>query len=189
MAQRNSERARSERPASRTLPVAIETAQGPVTQAPQASASFEDNERDVQSFYTWLNERGLTTIPEPLKRDLEVRAVDRFFINWIIHPSRDGLSPGHMHDLPKLYYSCPSGSILWLAVRAVAFADTKNARHNDVTFDIKARSSYGSVLARIRESAVNDHELASDHMLVSLLLVDTFEVVAPSYPPKLDALR
>lgn len=64
-------------------------------------------------------------MPEPLKRDVQSRAVERFFINWILHPGRNG-TPGHMANLPVLYDSAPPESALAHAVRTVAFADVRH---------------------------------------------------------------
>jgi hypothetical protein len=33
-------------------------------------------------------------VPGPLKRDVETRAVERFFVNWTLHPSNHGVTPG-----------------------------------------------------------------------------------------------
>ena len=44
--------------------------------------------------YWWLNEHALAIIPSALKRPVEDRAVDRFFVNWTLHPSNCGNTPG-----------------------------------------------------------------------------------------------
>jgi hypothetical protein len=133
----------------------------------------------LQHQYSWLNNIGLAEVPEPLKRDLETRAVERFFINWTLYPGNDGVSPGHMQNLHTLYLSAPPESVLWLAVRALAFADMRNSRAGNVPFSIKARRNYGAALTRMREIANNEQELVDDRVLAALLLIDNFEV--PGY--------
>lgn len=130
-----------------------------------------------QSLFPWLNNRSLAVLPEPLKRDLETRAVDRFFVNWILYPGRDGGSIGHMHDLPKLYHTALPDSVLWHAVRAVAFADLRHTRDHDVPFNLKAQRSYGAALNRIRIAVETGQELLTDDTFSGLLLIDSFEVL------------
>jgi len=134
-------------------------------------------DESLQQQYPWLNERALAEVPEPLKRDLETRAVERFFVNWTLHPSNHGASPGHMHDLPMLYLSAPPDSILWLAVRAVAFADMRNESAGNVPFYIKARQHYGAALNSTRMMIHNQQDLANDRVLSAILLIDNFELM------------
>lgn len=82
-----------------------------------------------------------------------------------------------MHDLPTLYFSAPPDSILWLAVRAMAFADMRNEDAGDGPFYIKARQHYGAALNRTRMLAHNQQNLASDPILSAILLIDNFEVL------------
>jgi hypothetical protein len=124
----------------------------------------------------WLNAHALVGLPGPLRRDVETRAVDRFFVNWILYPGPGGTSHGHLHNLPVLYQDAQPGSVLWHAVRAVAFADMRHFCDGEVSFSVKARRSYGAALAGIRANVANDQELTTDHLLAALLLVDSFEV-------------
>ena len=48
----------------------------------------------LQQHYSWLNERVLAEVPGPLKRDVETRAVEIFFINWTLYPNNQGSTPG-----------------------------------------------------------------------------------------------
>lgn len=131
---------------------------------------------DLQPYFPWLNERAIAQIPEPLKRNIETRAIERFFVDWTMHPS--SVSPGHMHHLPMLYESAPAGTVLPLVVQAVAFADTRNTYDSDdVPFAVKAQRSYGAALARMRTIADNEENFASDRVLAALLLFDCYEVV------------
>ena len=130
-----------------------------------------------QHEHPWFKRTALNDIPGPLKRDLETRAVDRFFVNWTLYPRNDGMSLGYMYDLPTLYNSAPSESTLWHAIRAIAFADIKYERDKDVTFSYKARKSYGAALKSIRQIATDDQILLSDTILAALLLIDEFEIL------------
>ena len=81
-----------------------------------------------------------------------------------------------MHDLPMFYLSAPRESILWLAVRAVAFADMKHASAGESSFYIMARQHYGATLNRVRAAAHEEQEMANDHVLAAILLIHNFEV-------------
>jgi hypothetical protein len=81
-----------------------------------------------------------------------------------------------MHDLPMLYLSAPPDSVLWLAVRAMAFADMRGQNAGDVPFYIKARQHYGAALNRMRMIVHDQQDLADDRILSAILLIDSFEV-------------
>ena len=119
---------------------------------------------------------GLAEVPGPLKKDLETRAVERFFVNWTLYPENDGTSPGHMHNLHSLYSTVLPGSVLWLAVRAVAFADMRLPDVGEIPFHIKARESYGAALVRLRDVVTEQKEFVDNRVLAALLLIDNFEV-------------
>ncbi|KAI0127527.1 hypothetical protein BJ170DRAFT_625787 [Xylariales sp. AK1849] len=170
-ARRNSERARAtDRSPVSTVPLGIISLQ---QTSPGSSSVVADV--DLQLQLPWLHHQALAEIPSPLKRDIEARAVERFFINWTLHPGNDGIFPGHMHDLPILYLNSPPESVLWLAVRAVALADMRHELTADVTFHAKARQHYGAALSRMREIAEDGQELADDRVLAAVLLIDDFE--------------
>ena len=128
-------------------------------------------------YMPWLNASAQVSVPEPLRRDLSFRAVDRFFINWILYPANSGLVLGHLHTIPALYQSTSVDSVLHYAVRAVAFADMPNNLGDEgSTFHTKARRSYGAALNRMRELASDSRSVVDDHVLAALLLIDNFEV-------------
>lgn len=163
VARRNSQRARGEL----TQPSQL---------LPLEQHSGVNDELDIIDL-EWLSQNARLSLPEPLKRDKEARSVDRFFVNWILHPGRDGISPGHLVHLPVLYDQSNSDCILWHAVRAMAFADVKNDRNADgVPFHIKARNSYGVALGLIRHAVQEENKLSDDRTLAALLLIDSFEV-------------
>lgn len=87
------------------------------------------------------------------------------------------MSAGYMHDLPRLFQGAPPDSILWLIVRATAFADMRHYRTTDnVSFATLALQHYGAALGRLRTLAADEQDLANDRVLAALLLIDSFEV-------------
>jgi hypothetical protein len=91
-AQKNSQRARRGR---RQDLVAEASSSVTIGRHDQQLQTTPDVENEVlQQHYLWLNERALAEIPQPLKRDVETRAVERFFVNWTLYPSNHGESPG-----------------------------------------------------------------------------------------------
>lgn len=82
-----------------------------------------------------------------------------------------------MYNLPALYSSAAPDSVLWLAVRAIAFADMRNESvQNGIPFYIKARQSYGAALSGIRTIIQDQRAVANDNALAAILLIDGFEV-------------
>ncbi|KAL9106006.1 MAG: hypothetical protein Q9227_008914 [Pyrenula ochraceoflavens] len=148
-----------------------------VSSATQGQVSTAASEPDLQGQFPWLNHLALSEVPEPLRRDVETRAVERFFINWTLHPSNDGVSPGHLNDVPMLYLSAPRESVLWFAVRAVAFADMKHEAIGDSPFYIRARQCYGAALSRMIAIAHDNQNLDDDRILAAILLIDNFELM------------
>lgn len=169
VAQRNSRRARGESSINRSISTYAADAQTEAVTAPSLPTTYPSYD-DLKRWYPWLSARALAHPPEPLKRAIETRAVERVFVDWILFPRSDGLSPGYMHDFPKLYSEAEPGSVLWFAVRALAFADLKDAG--------AARRAYGSALNRLQRIATNDQEFSSNHVLAALLLIDNFEVTS-----------
>lgn len=177
IARRNSQRARGELGATFTVPIDFNV--NPTQTAAQTTLPPPERSKDsLQVLYPWLNERALAMVPEPLKRSVESRAIERFFISWILYPGRNG-TPGHMANLPVLYYSAPADSALAHAVRTVAFADVRHCYEQGVSFNSLARRSYGAALSRIREITELESELASDQAFAAVLLIDSFEVGSP----------
>jgi hypothetical protein len=92
VAQRNSQRARGE---WKQIPVAAASSLANIVrQGQQLQEAGDMTDEFLQKQYSWLNERALAEVPGPLKKDLETRAVERFFINWTLYPSNHGESPG-----------------------------------------------------------------------------------------------
>lgn len=173
-AQRASERARRDH--SQAFEISFE-APSQLPQVQQAESSTPVLDPSIREHFPWLSEAALVEVPRPITRDIESRAVERFFDNWILAPCNHGTSPGYMHELPTLYLSAPPDSILRHAVRALAYADMKGVRCGDSPFHIKARTAYGAALTRMRGIANDKQELVNDRTLAALLLIDDFELM------------
>ena len=178
VAQRNSERARREQRTVHAYPIPFGEASFSATdEVGQASEPTSIDYPGLQYQYPWLNDHTLATIPTSLTLDRDTRAVDRFFVNWTLYPRNDGLSLGHMHTLQSLYLSVPPESVLWLAVRAMAFADIRQCSTFGNEYHIKARRHYGKALTCMRECVDDSREALDDPVLAAVLLIDDFEVL------------
>lgn len=99
-AQRNSRRARGERGQD-----PVNTTDRRVQQDRQLHQASDMTDEFWRQQYPWLNARALGEAPEPLKRDIETRAVERFFVNWILYPSNHGVSTGRLgYSLVRTQY-------------------------------------------------------------------------------------
>jgi hypothetical protein len=75
-----------------------------------------------------------------------------------------------------LFHEAPRDSVLWLAVRAVAFADMRNESAGNVPFHVKARQHYGAALNKMRTVIDDQQDLGDDSVLSAMILIDNFEV-------------
>jgi hypothetical protein len=174
VARRNSQRARRE--GEWSCIALAQKAEGPRRTSNAVYPRFED-----ACQYYWLKRHSHDLIAEPLRRDLDARAIDRFFLDWILYPGNDGIAPGLMHDLPAMYSGASSGSLLWHAVRALAFADIAQGQSQQGrSYSIKARQSYGAALVAMRKTIGEAGRFNQDSTLAALLLVDAFEVSKPA---------
>lgn len=193
VAERNSRRARKGHRSSSQLPsvtfdvVAPEKSPSHHSRSPpQTTQTDHAVDPGLRFQYPWLNEQRISQLSHPMTQDPDLRAVDRFFVNWTLYPDNEQISNGHMSNMQDLYISAPPQSVLWLAVRAVAYADMRNELSTGTSFSVKARQFYGAALSRLREVAYQGQNLANDHMLAAILLIDNFEVT-PSAPHSLDS--
>lgn len=175
-ARRNSERARRVLPNHSSVPLILQASNSPDLMRPAFQVGPDVS---LGQSYPWLNDRSLSQIPSVILRDIDTRAVERFFINWTLNPDNDGISPGHMSDLPFLYSKSSQNSMLWFAVRAVAFADMYRHSIGNYSFSNKALQHYGAALNRLRTLTQEKEWLSDDSVLAALLLIDNFEVLSP----------
>ncbi|KAF2159673.1 hypothetical protein M409DRAFT_37879, partial [Zasmidium cellare ATCC 36951] len=164
-AQRKSEIARGTRKASSRSP-------------PKPGPAPEDNTPSSDE-YPWLNELARSEIPPSLYNSLEQRAIDRFFLDWVLYPCNRGSSPGYMKELPRLYESADEDCVLRRAVEAMAFAAQKDRKGSDgVIFSTKAQNQYGAALARMQTKITSgEGGFADDGTLAGLLLIENFEMM------------
>lgn len=95
MARRNSQRARRQLGESIISQWDTSDSSQSVPQGwPNQAVAVTIGSSRLQQQYSWLSDHALATVPEPLRRDVETRAVERFFVNWTLHPSNHGGSPG-----------------------------------------------------------------------------------------------
>lgn len=118
----------------------------------------------------------LGEVSQPLKRDIDSRAADNFFVDWLLHSRDQATIRGFWDDLPMLYHNTPPSSPLSLSIKAAAFAGIKNAVSGGVPFHIKARQCYGEALRRMTAVVGNQQRIFEDQALAALLLIDMFEV-------------
>lgn len=142
-----------------------------------ATSAQDVSDSDRKEVFPWLNATALAELPQPLKRDVETRAVERLFIDWTMNPCNHGASPGHLYRLPWFYDEASETSILRLAVRTLAFAGIKNYQTETGSLHLKARQSYGDALSSLREIANDSARWTQDQTLASLILLDDFETM------------
>lgn len=71
-------------------------------------------------------------------------------------------------------------SALWLAIRAVAFADMRDDGQGDTQSSLQAGRYYGAALARMRSLVDDEQEMTHDRTLAAMLLLDNYEVTCVS---------
>lgn len=148
----------------------------PVERPQQEAPTNPDDNTSLEPFQ-WSANLALVDPSQTLFKDVSARAVDRFFVDWILDRDDDGLSLGYMHDLPRLFSKSRSGSVIRASVQAIAYADVRNASDEDgISFQTKAQRNYGRALNHVRELLNDGEALVSDDTLVAILLIDCFEV-------------
>lgn len=75
-----------------------------------------------------------------------------------------------------------------MALEALAFAGARNSSDGAVPFAIKARLSYAAALTLVRSEIINRTSARTTEMLVSVLLLDQFEVSADNLALSLQML-
>lgn len=144
----------------------------PVPRLPSVDADIDaDDQSDVAP---WLNSDAHKRIPNTVTGDLDTRAVEHFFTNWVMWPCSHGITPGHLSDMPAMYEQSLPGTSMRLAIEALAYADIPY--HHG-----KARAKYGHALNRVRAIIGDPEKSRLDALLTSLIVIDNFEV--SMFPP------
>ena len=119
--------------------------------------------------------------PSPLLRDRTQRAIDRFFLDWIMHPCCiERVCPGYLHLAAQLYNRETSSPVLRSAVEALAFANVRGALDgNSRAFAVKAQASYGRAIQELRGllTTASPHVLTGDDIVAAIIFLDNWELM------------
>lgn len=121
----------------------------------------------------WLTKASL---PRTLSSPLEERASCALFFDWTMNPSNEGISPGYMDLIRPFYNAQPPGSLLRVAVEALAFANIQSLTVTNCDFACLARIKYGESLMLLRSAIRFKGFQLEDHELAAVFVVDIFEV-------------
>lgn len=124
----------------------------------------------------WLNARAIQSVPSPIQHELEARARDIFYAEWIAYPHGCGENPGYLELLPGMEARASPHSALGLAVDAFALANIHHFQVSSCSLRQLARAKYGAALSAIRKAVVSGSFGVDDSMLMTLLIIDMFEV-------------
>lgn len=130
-------------------------------------------------FGSFLEQRLCLTkasLPITLSSLVEERAACALFIDWTMDPSNEGISPGYMDLIRPFYYAQPPGSLLRVAVEALAFASIQSLTLTNGDFARLARIKYGESLILLRSAILSKGFQLQDYELAAVFVVDMFEV-------------
>lgn len=132
--------------------------------------------RNSKSPYPWVK-----NVPQASAPSAEDQAVSQFFENYVMYPCNHGSSPGFLEQLPGLFGEVNSEERLALrwAVRAAAYASLSNER-DDPTLGNNAIKCYGRELSALAESLADTNAAPDDHILMTVVVLDLFEVGSKS---------
>lgn len=119
-------------------------------------------------------------LSSPLHRDQDMRAVERFFLDWVMYPCCTmGVCPGYLASIPALYHGSRKNDLLHWTVQAMAYSTARMCRADDgVSFEVKARTCYGKAVQCLRNRVAlsSSQSLYNDEILASILLLDQWEL-------------
>jgi hypothetical protein len=107
--------------------------------------------------------------------------VSEFFEKYVMYPCNNGSSHGFLEHLPSLFEEVKTEgrvALRW-AVRAAAYASVSNDQGNKALID-NALQCYGLALAALGESLAEIHAAPDDYTLMTVVVLDLFEV-SPHY--------
>lgn len=155
---------------------------------PSRASSFPQGQSEVQGHlytqgvhpYSPLSTTS-QSVPAPLLRSRMQRAIERFFLDWIMYPCcTEKICPGYLHLTVELYHSSSSSPLLRSAVQALAFANVRGAHDLDGrSFLLKAQACYGNAIQQLRHlvETAPPHVLAGDDVVASILFLDSWELM------------
>lgn len=128
------------------------------------------------------------SIPEALPRNRSLRAIERFFINWISITCGYAISIGRELDLPILYSAIPAESLLLLAVDTIALAHVSYFVSRRLSEPQGALRRYGEALNVLCELAYDNRAFVSVEVIAGILLLNAFELYLSFPTPKPSAV-
>jgi hypothetical protein len=160
------------------------------TKSTSAPSSIDDSELETAAqnlnlgtAYPWLkNEKSREQKQEP---SVEKRAVDKFFEKFVLFPCNSASSSGFLEQLPMLFEEVQTEGRIALrwAVRAVSFASLSNeVEKGNEELGRKASVCYGKALEALGETLRNKEESVSDYTLMTVVVLDLFEVCISTFP-------
>jgi hypothetical protein len=116
-------------------------------------------------------------VPQAAAPSVEDQAVSQFFEKYVMYPCNNGSSPGFLEYLPCLFEEVKVEGRLALrwAVRAAAYASLSNDQDN-AALGNKALQCYGLALSALGESLADPKEAPDDYTLMTIVVLDIFEV-------------
>lgn len=123
-------------------------------------------------------------VPDAVAPSVEDQAVSKFFEKYVMYPCNDGSSPGFLEHLPVLFSEVKIQGRLALryAVRAAAYANLSNEQ-DSIELSKKALQCYGLALSALAEALANTRVPPDDYTLMTVVVLDLFEVGFSHLPP------
>jgi hypothetical protein len=110
-------------------------------------------------------------------RAVEDQAVSEFFEKFVMYPCNEGSSPGFLEHLPSMFkeVSIQNRVALRWAVRAAAYANLSKEQ-NSSSLAEKAVECYGMALSALSKSFSDTGTTPDDYILMTVVVLDLFEV-------------
>jgi len=141
---------------------------------PSALAPGEASGVRLSKRLPWL--RGLPAEAQP---PVEDQAVEQFLEKYVLYPCNQTSSPGFLEHLPSMFkeVDVDGRRALRLAVLAAAYADISKDQEGNA-LAVKALQCYGMALGALGESLSKPGKVPGDEDLMTVVVLDIFEVRA-----------
>jgi len=139
---------------------------------PSDLSAAEISSLDLSSPYPWAK-----AVPKASEPSAEDQAISQFFETYVMYPCNHGSSPGVLEHLPGLFNELNVEGRLALrwAVLATAYASLSNDQ-SSVALGKRALQCYGLALSSLAESLTDPHVAPDDYVLMTVVVLDIFEV-------------